>query len=81
MVRLQARVVTAFRNGFRPLQPVGRGIEAPVEDFEVTISGASVPSLDFAALLPLPEQPCRLRQGKTDRSRSQTARQWQSSRT
>ena len=35
MVRLQARVVTAFRNGFRPLW--GRGIETPVPDFAVVL--------------------------------------------
>ena len=58
MVRLQARVVAAFRNGFRPLQPVGRG-QAPVADFPVVLPSGTLPSLDSAALPPdcLPDVP------------------------
>ncbi|CAE7483684.1 unnamed protein product, partial [Symbiodinium sp. CCMP2456] len=52
MVRLQARVVAAFRNGFRPLQPLGRGLEAPVPDFPVVLPSGVLPSLDSAALPP-----------------------------
>ena len=37
MVRLQARVVAAFRSGFRPLQPVARGLVAPLDDFPVVL--------------------------------------------
>ena len=59
MVRLQARVVAAFRNGFRPLQPVARGLVAPLDDFPVVLPSGSLPSLDLAALPPdcLPDVP------------------------
>ena len=52
MVRLQARVVAAFHNGFRPLQPVSRGLDAPLNDFPVVLPSGSLPSLDSAALPP-----------------------------
>ena len=59
MVRLQARVVAAFRSGFRPLQPVARGLVAPLDDFPVVLPSGSLPSLDSAALPPdcLPDVP------------------------
>ena len=59
MVRLQARVVAAFRSGFRPLQPVARGLEAPMDDFPVVLPSGTLPSLDSAALPPdcLPDVP------------------------
>ena len=59
MVRSQARVVAAFRSGFRPLQPVARGLVAPLDDFPVVLPSGSLPSLDSAALPPdcLPDVP------------------------
>ena len=46
MLRLQRLVVDAVRSGFRPLQPMARGLAEPLPDFPVTLpSSASLPEL------------------------------------
>ena len=44
MLRLQRQIVTSVRSGFRPLQPVARGLDDPLPDFPVSLpSPSSVP--------------------------------------
>ena len=63
MLRLQRLVVDAVRSGFRPLQPMARGLSQPLPDFPVTLpSAASLPELgplsDDCLPEALPSRPC-----------------------
>ena len=63
MLRLQRLVVEAVRSGFRPLQPMARGLSEPLPDFPVVLpSSTSLPELGplSADCLPeaLPSRPC-----------------------
>ena len=63
MLRLQRLVVDAVRSGFRPLQPMARGLNEPLPDFPVVLpSSNSLPELGplSADCLPeaLPSRPC-----------------------
>ena len=63
MLRLQRLVVDAVRSGFRPLQPMARGLNEPLPDFPVILpSSNSLPDLGplSADCLPeaLPSRPC-----------------------
>ena len=63
MLRLQRLVVDAVRSGFRPLQPMARGLNEPLPDFPVILpSSNSLPELGplSADCLPeaLPSRPC-----------------------
>ena len=56
MLRLQRQIVISVRSGFRPLQPVARGLDDPLADFPVSLPNpSSVP--DHVLLSPdcLPE--------------------------
>ena len=63
MLRWQRLVVDAVRSGFRPLQPMARGLSQPLPDFPVTLpSAASLPELgplsDDCLPEALPSRPC-----------------------
>ena len=61
MLRLQRLVVDAVRSGFRPLQPMARGLGEPLPDFPVVLpSSSSLPELGPLSSDCLPEAlPCR----------------------
>ena len=61
MLRLQRLVVDAVRSGFRPLQPMARGLGEPLPDFPVVLpSFSSLPELGPLSSDCLPEAlPCR----------------------
>ena len=42
MLRLQRQLVTSVRSGFRPLQPIARGLDEPLPNFPVSLPCPSV---------------------------------------
>ncbi|CAE7236031.1 unnamed protein product [Symbiodinium sp. CCMP2592] len=48
MLRFQRQLVLALRSGFRPLQPVARGLDEPLPDFPVTLPAPTGLPSDFS---------------------------------